>query len=208
MRLLIIFTLGLALMTGCQKGKAEVTLKGTIIDVTFGKPLTDANVSLHSQDAGSTQLNLIASSSTSETGAYSFTFPRNQVQSYFIIVEKNNYFPINEEIPFSEISIEENNVYHYATAAKSWVKLHFVNIAPSAPSDQLRFILQDGKTGCDGCASTTDQFIYGIVDTSIVYLNDGNTTFSFLYDIVGSSEFGVLSTNTTAFDTTEILLEY
>ena len=176
--------------------------------MTFASPLQGASVSLFSQDAGSTELSLIGSTSTDESGRYSFTFPRDQVQSYEIHVEENNYFPIIETIAFSDVSIESDNIFHFATAAKSWVNLHFVNTAPSAPTDVLRFIKQDGKSNCQGCAPEGDQFINGIVDTVITYMNDGNTAFSYLYEVIGTSDFGVMSANTTAFDTTEILLNY
>jgi hypothetical protein len=59
-------------------------------------------------------------------------------------VVKSNYFELYEDIPFSDLTIEEDNTRNYGTTAKSWAKLHFVNNS-GVPADILQYIKQEGK---------------------------------------------------------------
>jgi hypothetical protein len=75
-------------------------------------------------------------------------------------------------------------------------------------SDELKYIKQEGKSGCNTCCPDTQQSLNGIVDTTIIYANNGNAIFSYQYFVVGTSNQGLKSTVTDAFDTTSIDLVY
>ncbi len=197
----------LAVFSACKKGKADFTLKGTVTDTTFATGLDGATVSLYENEAGSTGTSLIGTSTLGSDGAYSFTFPRNQAESYRIEITKANYFAIEDLIPFSALSVENDNIYDYGTTAKAWVALRFTNQNGQA-TDVLQYLRQSGKTGCDECCVGGDQFIYGDVDTTIYCINDGNETYSYHYWIQNTSLNGNRSVVTTSFDTTEIHLTY
>ena len=47
-----------------------------------------------------------------------------------------------------------------------------------------------------------------IADTIIYCINDGNTSYTYNYNVVGTSNIGQQTAVTIAFDTTEILLNY
>lgn len=206
MRKYAFLLLGLLAISSCKKGKADFTIRGTITDATFSNGLSGASIKLYEVEAGGSGSNLIGNSTLSD-GTYSFTFPRNQAESYTLIVEKANYFTLNETIWFSDLTISEDNVRNYNTTAKSWVNLRFVNQS-ALPTDQLNFIKANGKTGCDECCDAAEQSLYGDVDTSIICINDGNTIYSYNYVEVGTLNTGTKSVNTVAFDTTELLLNY
>jgi len=195
-------------LIGCKKGKADFTIAGTLTDDTFGQGFSGATVSLYEVPAGGGTNNLVGQTTTGASGSYTFTFPRDQAEAYVLTTDKNNYFPLEETIYFSDLTIEEDNIRNFSTTAKAWVKLRFVNQAPATATDLLRYLKQSGKVGCSECHTTEEQFLSGIVDTVIQCATDGNTTFSYFYDVIGASDQGIKSANAVAFDTTEILLNY
>lgn len=199
------FILGIALFSCKKKGKADFTLKGTLTDATYSIPMDGANVQLFEKIAGNSSYDLIGSSSTDGSGSYSFTFPRNSVESYKIIITKDLYFDIDQMINFSDLSIENDNIRNFSTTAKSWAKLRFINQSPSA-LDVLKYTQTEGKQGCDLCCPSGEHTLMGAVDTTIYCINDGNTTYA--YSFLNGSLPGSKSAMTTAFDTTEILLTY
>lgn len=195
------------LSASCKKGIADFTLTGTITDATFSAPLTGATVRLYATEAGSLVTSQIASTTLDAQGKYSFTFPRDKIETYYIKVEKENYFDIYQAIPFSSLTIEETNIRDYSTKAKSWVKFHLINNNPVA-SDVLEFIKQEGKVDCDECCPGGYRYFYGAVDTTFYCINDGNSVYSGYYWVQGSANQGPVWIVTTAFDTVEINLSY
>lgn len=197
----------LIVVFACKKGKADFTLKGTITDQTFVQNLSGAQVKLYQVPVGSTSLKEIGSMTLGSDGQYSFTFPRDKMEKYVLKVTKSGYFDLERDIYFSDLTIEEANVRNFGTTAKSWVKLTFHNTNP-LPDDHLQYIKQAGKEGCEECCTDQEQQLYGAVDTSIYCINDGNTTYSYLYWVIGTTDQGLKGVSTTAFDTTEIILNY
>ncbi len=192
---------------GCKKGPADFTLTGTITDSSFSAPLSDAVVKLYGTEAGGLSLDLIAQTTLESDGSYSFTFERGKIETYHLSVVKFNYFELYEDIPFSSLTIEEDNIRNYSTTAKSWVKLRFINTSPLV-DDVLEYIKQEGKSACVECCPDGTTYLNGAVDTSIYCMNDGNTEYRYYYFVHNSSIQGPKSAITTAFDTTEILLSY
>ncbi len=189
---------------GCKKGKADIEMTGVITDKTFASGLSGASIYLYEISADGSDITLIGETSTSSDGNYSLSFPRNQVLKYTLLVEKENYFSIEEDISFSDLSIEHVNIHNYATTAMSWARLRFVTSSGST----AQYNRQEGKVDCEMCCPAGVNTITGPIDTSIYCINDGNTTYSYQYLIQGTSNSGVKSATTAAFDTTEILLQW
>ncbi len=203
MRLLAYIAVALTIgFTSCKKGKADIVLKGTITDATFNSNLTGASIQLFEVEAGGGETNLLGTTTVASDGSYSFTFPRNQVESYILEVENEGYYDIEGFISLQELSIEEDNVYNYATTAKSWAGLHFV----TAGSGTVTYIRQSGKSGCDICCEGDPVSLTGPMDTIIYCANDGNTTYSYTYNASGAT--GLKSVNTVAFDTSIVSLNF
>lgn len=194
--------------SACKKGKAEFILSGQLTDATFNEGFSGLTVSLYEVEAGTTTETLIGTTTTTSDGSYSFTFPRNQAEAYILRATKQNYFPVDEYISFSSLTIDEENVRNFSTTAKSWLRLVFTNTAPAAISDILRFTQQLGKTGCEECLTAGQHQLNGIVDTVIYVENDGNTTFSYYYELLSTPNSGFKSATSTVFDTTTISLSY
>jgi hypothetical protein len=193
--------------SACKKGKGDFTLKGVITDTTFSQPHVGAVVKLYQVPVGTTQEVLIGTQTLGSNGAYSFTFPRDKMEKYVVKVTKNNYFSLNEIVYFSELTLEEDNIANFSTTAKSWAKLRFINSNPQ-PGDILTYIKQEGKANCPECCTTNETIFFGALDTTIYCINDGNRIYSYFYTVSGTTNQGIKSATTIAFDTTEILLNY
>lgn len=196
---------GLVSITACNKGKADFTLKGTITDNTFGTTLEGGTVQLYEIEVGTLSTTLIGESTIGLDGSYSFTFPRNTVESYTLSIRKENYFDQDKSIPFSDLTLEEDNVRDFNTTAMSWARLRFITTDPIA---EMHYIKQLGKQGCTSCCATDEQVLYGVQDDEIICPNDGNSVYSYNYWIIGTSGTSNKSATTSAFDTVTITLNY
>ncbi|MFZ9028404.1 MAG: hypothetical protein ACO2Z9_05270 [Crocinitomicaceae bacterium] len=207
MRTLLILLIITSFTAGCKKGKSDFVLRGTISDATFSQPLSGGTVKLYEVEAGGGNQTLLETATIGNDGSYSFTFPRNKVENYILTIEKENYFKNQTVIPFNDMTIKDDNIKDLSTTAKSWAKITLFNTNPQQ-SDHLAIIKQQGKDNCEECCSSSQVDFYGTIDTSFYCANDGNTTYQFFYQLVGTSIQGLKSDVTTAFDTTEITLQY
>ena len=199
--------LGLFLVSSCNKGKADFTLKGTITDSTFSSGLSGANVNLYATAAGSLTAYQIATTTLDSEGNFDFTFPRDKVETYYIEIKKDNYFEIYEAIPFADLSVKDDNVRNYATTAKGWVKFH-INNSGGQSSDVLEFIREEGKVNCAECCPGGYQYFYGAVDTTFYCVNDANNAYSGYYWVQGGGPSGPVWVLTTPFDTVNVDITY
>ena len=193
-------------LLGCKKGNAEFLLKGQVTDETFSGALSGATLRLYEVEAGSLNESLIKSVIIDNSGAYSFTFERSKAESYRLELSKPNYFTVRKDISFSSLSTEEDNIVSISSTAKSWVDLHFVHNNGQA-SDVFTYTKQEGKQGCVECCAITTVTLTGNVDTTIRCINDGNTTYSYLWTF-NNGGYTIESITTTPFDTVELLLNY
>lgn len=189
----------------CEKGKANFVLKGTISDVTFSKKLDGATISLYQIVVGTSEEIFVASQTLGSDGNYSFTFPRDNMEKYILRITKENYFPLEQTIYFSSLSLNADNIRDYSTTAKAWVKLNFIN-DPNFGGNQLEYTIQQGKENVDGSCQHGTYTIN--TSTSYYCINDGNQLYSYLYFAFGPNDTGVKSIITTPFDTTELTLTY
>lgn len=193
------------ILFSCEKGKADFVLKGTINDATFSTKLENAIVSLYQVEAGSNEETYIGTQTLGSDGNYSFKFPRDNMEKYILRITKENYFPLEETIYFSSLSLNTDNIRDYSTTAKAWVKLDFIN-DPNFGGDQLEYTIQQGKENVDGSCQHGTYTIN--TSTSYYCINDGNQLYSYLYFAFGPNDTGVKSIITTPFDTTELTLTY
>lgn len=204
-----LFSLLILLAAGaCKKKHITYVVEGTVTDNSFSQPLSGATVKLYKASGSNfTPGNLIESQTTGSDGTYHFEFDRDKTEAYVIVVEKNNYFGTSGNFTQEGLDASNSNVRNFSIYAKSWVKLRFVNLSP-LPTDQLQYIRQNGKSGCEECCPGGDQFLYGAVDTAIYCINDGNTTYGYYYWVLNTSNNGPKSIVTVPFDTVELLLNY
>ena len=196
-----------SLLLGCEKGTGEFLIKGTITDDTFNQGLQGATASLYKIPIGTSDEQFIKSIVLPTNGTYEFVVPREKMERYILRVSKDLYFPLEEDIYYSSLSIKDPNIVNLSTTAMAWAKLHFKNNNPAA-LDHFRYIKQEGLAGCLSCCPITAQDFYGALDTTFYCLNNGNTNYSIFYWELNTANNGQKTTNTTAFDTTLIEVIY
>lgn len=203
----ILMVLSVFLASSCKKGKADFILKGTITDATHNSGLSGASVKLYATSAGSLSKFEIASATLDSEGSFNFEFPRDKVETYYLEVQKDNYFEIYETIPFSGLTIEEDNVRNYSTTAKGWVKFHVENNNGQA-SDVMEYLREDGKVNCTECCPGGYRYFYGAVDSTFYCVNDGNSVYSGYYWVQGGGPSGPFWVITPPFDTVDVFITY
>lgn len=206
LRLLTFFSI-LLLAFSCKKKDFTFILKGNVSDSSFSTSLAGGTVTLEEiLSDPSISDNLIHTATINSDGTYEISFARREAIKYKITVAKNSYFDVSLEIPFQDFSTEKALVKDFSTSAKAWAKLTFVNDAPNSPTDQLVYTKQQGKTGCAECCSSSQQTITGTTTQSFYCINDGNTTYSYLYTTATAGS--IIDIYTPAFDTTEYILHW
>lgn len=205
-KMLLLAVLSLFLISSCTKGKADFTIKGTIQDATFSAPLANASVKLYATEAGSTNVDQLASATLDAQGNFEFVVPRDKIETYYLEVTKDNYFQIYESIPFADLSVEDDNIYNLSTTAKGWVQFH-INHPGGAAGDELEYARQEGKINCAECCPGGSQFFYGAVDSTFYCVNDGNAVYSGYY-WASSGGSGPIWVETPPFDTVLVTITY
>jgi hypothetical protein len=127
------------MLTGCQKGTGEFRIKGTVTDNTFNQGLAGATAALYKVPIGTSDELFVKSVVLAANGAYEFVVPREKMERYILRIDKDLYFPIEEDIYYSALSIKDPNIFNLSTNAQSWAKIHFKNLNPS-PLDHFRYI--------------------------------------------------------------------
>ena len=194
-------------LIGCEKGTGEFRIKGTVTDNTFNQALGAAQISLYKVPIGTSDELFVKSMMLSSNGNYEFVVPREKMERYVLRLNKDLYFPIEKEVFYSELSIQNDNIFDLNTKAMAWAKIHFKNLNPT-PTDHFRYIKQEGLAACLSCCPSTTQNFYGPLDTTFYCLNNGNTIYSLFYWEMNTPNNGQKSTFTTAFDTTDIEVIY
>lgn len=204
----LIYFLGMMLITvACHKGTGEFAIKGVVTDETFQTSLEGAVVTLYKVPIGTSDEQFVKSLILDANGSYQFNVTREKMERYIIKVEKPNYFSIEKDLYYSQLSISQDNLCNLGTKAMSWAKIHFKNINP-LPSDHFRYIKQEGLAACLSCCPSSTQNFYGPLDTTFYCINNGNTNYSLYYWEMNTSNNGLKSVLTNAFDTTLIEVIY
>jgi hypothetical protein len=195
------------LTSACEKGTGSFVIKGTITDNTFATGLAGAELKIYKVPIGTSEEILMEVLTVPANGNYEFNIPRDKIERYILKVFKTNYFPIEKDIYYSELSIKEPKVVNLNTDAMAWVKIHFKNNNPSN-LDHFRYIKQEGFAGCETCCPSTAQDFYGPLDTTFYCVNKGNSNYSILYWELDTPNSGTKSAYTTPFDTAQIEVLY
>ena len=201
---LIVQIIFLLALSACKKETPNFTIKGVIEDNSFDKGLNNATLELYEIEVGSKQSTFVSSTKTDVNGNYSFNFPRNKIEKYLITISKENYFTTEHEINFSSLTTNNDNIKNYVSNAKSWVNIHFNNI----DNDQLKTLeygIEEGKTDCDECCSSTRKVLTQITDTNVICINNGNSNYSI---ITISDTIKTFTINTVPFDTVELEIQF
>ncbi|MFP5470398.1 MAG: carboxypeptidase-like regulatory domain-containing protein [Bacteroidia bacterium] len=161
-----------ALFVSCKKNKdITIVLSGNVNDQNFGKKVNGASVSISSKkiENGSynTSYKPIATTTTDVNGNYTFTFTRETVIDYKLVVSKENYFTHEEIISPDDVSTENGNIANVSFIPQSWIKVHIANENPINSDDRVDFSFYENTYNCEDCCNTLPITLYGKnVDTT------------------------------------------
>lgn len=199
--LLIILTLILA-VTSCNRKELSFIIKGEVKDGTFGKDLTEGSIEFYIYGAASSFPKLIAETNIDNEGNYKIEVDREKAEKFELkYLGDNRYFSKSINIPFSDLEVNNDNIYNISTTAKSWAKFVIKNQTSPSSDDEFKFLKQGGKTDCKECCDDGYSFYYGAIDTVVYCINDGNTYLPFYYWVNGTEQTGQFDLYTAAFDT-------
>jgi len=202
--ILIISTI--SLLVGCKKKIVNYIVTGNVYDNTFSTNFSGLTLKIEVKKSGNAYYSLLTNVNTESNGNYSFTIQNDLYEKVRISATPTNYFTIERIIPYGNLT-QDANIYNLSTTAKAWARLIFKNDNPN-PNDQLQYTKQDGKIDCSQCCSADEQILSGAVNDTIICINDGNTYYSYLYSVLGTSNNGIKAVYTPAFDTATLILNY
>lgn len=192
----------LFIQLGCKKDKITYTISGTVSDQTFNTTLNGTTVRLYITEAGTSTQKLIETVTTSSNGAYTFTFERGNYEDVTVKVDKENYFSQVKSFNLDDLSVEETNTQNFATKAKAWVNIHFVGDG----SQSVSYFRSEGLSTCSECCPSGEFTLNNVTNVSIPCINNGNENYGIYYKNNGITNYIPVTVNTTAFDTTEMLI--
>jgi hypothetical protein len=196
----------ISLFGGCKKKVVTYIVSGNVYDNTFSTNFSGLTLKIEAKKSGNAYYSLLTNVLTESNGNYSFTIQNDLYEKVRISAAPTNYFPIERIIAYGNLT-QDANIYNLNTTAKAWARLIFNNNNPN-PNDQLQYTKQDGKVGCSECCSADKQILSGAVNDTIFCINDGNTYYSYLYSVLGTSNNGINAVYTHAFDTTTLIFNY
>lgn len=190
---------------GCKKDAGAYTIEGKISDNTFNTPLAGLTLTVSIQNAGAANYINYGTITTDNNGFYRLEIERDQYDKIRFSAEKTNYFPLEFVVSASQLTVGETYIINQATTAKAWARLIF-NHTSSNPNAVLTYTKNEGKQGCAECCPITPQNIVG--SDTVICINDGNTNYSYVYEVSGTTILDTKTCYTPAFDTGTVIVNY
>tara|TARA_R110000737_G_scaffold223373_2_gene238395 strand:+ start:25822 stop:26454 length:633 start_codon:yes stop_codon:yes gene_type:complete len=194
------------IFSGCKKKKVTYVVEGKVTNTSSATGLSNLQLKVELKKSGNAYYTTLTTVTTDSQGKYSFSIENDLYEKVKISATPSMYFEIDRIISYGDLN-QESNVYNINTSAKSWARLIFNNINPN-PGDVLQYIKQQGKIGCNECCPADQQYLTGAVNDTIICINDGNSYYSYLYSVQGTSNTGIQAVYTSAFDTATLILNY
>lgn len=201
--------LSLLALFSCKKKDLDFVIKGNIKSATTAAGIENAEIKVYTYTVGNGVKSLQESLSTNSSGDYEFSLERSKFETLLIEINTEKYFKQEIEVPFDQLTTEEDNVYNRDLSPQSWVAFVLKNEAPKSNSDVLKIQKVSGKTNCDDCCPNQTTFYNGEIDTTVYCPNDGESYLKFYWWAEGESTMnGVDSIYTTSFDTLTHYINY
>ncbi len=196
------FVLLIISVMACKKDSITYQLNCHVTDSSAASALVGATAVVKILYTAGTGQNTETTYTTDNSGDFNLAIERKKIEKIIITISKDGYFSTTRTFFLDELSVEDPNQIDFSTYAKAWVKLHFTGDG----SFNYQFVREIGLDNCDACFPNGLQTLNGVTDTSLYYINNGNTPFQLFWSIQGSAISGQENVITTSQDTTEILI--
>lgn len=196
------FVLLIVSVMACKKDSITYQLNCHVTDSSAASALVGATAVVKILYTAGAGQNTETTYTTDNSGDFNLAIERKKIEKIIITISKDGYFSTTRTFFLDELSVEDPNQIDFSTYAKAWVKLHFTGDG----SFNYQFVREIGLDNCDACFPNGLQTLNGVTDTSLYYINNGNTPFQLFWSIQGSAISGQENVITTSQDTTEILI--
>lgn len=196
------FVLLIVSVMACKKDSISYQLNCHVTDSSAASALVGATAVVKILYTAGAGQNTETTYTTDNSGDFNLAIERKKIEKIIITISKDGYFSTTRTFFLDELSVEDPNQIDFSTYAKAWVKLHFTGDG----SFNYQFVREIGLDNCDACFPNGLQTLNGVTDTSLYYINNGNTPFQLFWSIQGSAISGQENVITTSQDTTEILI--
>lgn len=196
------FVLLMVSVMACKKESITYQLNCHVTDSSAASVLAGATAVVKIFFTAGAGQNTETTYTTDNSGNFNLAIERKKIEKIIITISKDGYFSTTRTFFLDELSVEDPNQIDFSTYAKAWVKLHFTGDG----SFNYQFVREIGLDNCDACFPNGLQTLNGVTDTSLYYINNGNTPFQLFWSIQGSGISGQENVITTSQDTTEILI--
>lgn len=209
MKFKFITLFSLLILLSCKKDSIQFAISGKINDTSFNTGLSGASVSIYQVNAGTTEKVYITSTTTDEGGNYEFKINREQAEKYYIDCSKENYFDVEKEVNFSDLTTDKTNTINIDIDAKATIRWIVKNIGQVDSTDVFKIQKMNGKTDCEACCANTFYIYTGAnVNDTLTCRTKGNTYLKF-YQIDNQEQTSELdSVYCTAFQTTTVSINF
>lgn len=190
------------LIMACNKDAITYQLNCHVTDSSEVAGLAGATATVKIFYTAGAGQNTETTYTTDNSGNFELAIERKKIEKIVISISKDGYFSTSRTFFLDELSVEDPNQIDFSTYAKAWVKLHFTGDG----TINYQFNREIGLENCDACFPNGLQTLNGVSDTSLYYINNGNTPFQLFWTIQGSAISGQENVIATSLDTTEILI--
>lgn len=147
----------LILISSCGKNEEFITFKGTVSDGNNGKALAGAKIILQSSKIQSGVYNpsysAAASTTTDASGAFSIDILIEKVAGYRVLVSKEDYFEIEEDITTADFEASQNYEGSWSIYPKASIALSVKNTSPQGMDDQIKYRYKNIESQCNSCCN-------------------------------------------------------
>jgi hypothetical protein len=197
----------------CKKDNKNYILQGKVTNPRQSQPLAGASVDLSKQVVGggtfNGSFNNAASSLTDNAGDYKLEWPRENFAALRLNVSKQDFFPIQIDLPPSDFSAGEEVTRNISLYPKATVQVSINHSNNVSQFDQIEFSFMNAQFDCD-CCNNDGKFFQGAVDTTFECLLYGDTWLKYSQEIITSQLDSLVidSIWCPAFQTTPIGISY
>lgn len=180
-------------LLACKKDKSvTITFEGTVTDGVNGGGVSDVAVTLSYQayegGVASSAFTSAGTLYTNANGWYSFTFKKPAAIKYKIVLSRNAYFGITQEMNPDNFTTEHNNTLNYTLYPSATFHIGIKNQTPFNSQDQIVFQYIGENTGCPTCCNNLLKTFTGTaVDTSLTCLRQGDNYVKFQWLVTKNS---------------------
>lgn len=208
-----ILTLIIILIPSCKKENTDYRIGGVVYGANDQNYLSGVQVTVKKQVVASgtftNSFSTAASMTTSQDGAFSLTWPRENFAELQLVCTKNQYITVEKDLPVTRFTTDNFVMTEVMMHPEAFLRVHVNNTGSSLPADQFRYTLVNAEFDCTCCTNEWRAFT-GIIDTTYECRLYGDTWIKYIREIVTADLDTVIQDSVwcPAFQTTELNLEY